>query len=193
MHHIRSTRLPILVAGSQLPALLAECYRVLKPGGILELRLIDATPERRSMGPLLASWLEDRLLLSLEADFKCTRPATLVPRWAREAGFVPLPLKPSEHAETGHEKSLGSFDSMTKCLRLPAVASNPQSGQRDIVGQVGVLVSRALWKDAWGSYVCDSYDEHWWWESAEIVDECREYNTTFDVATMIVMKTVSMT
>ena len=190
MHHVRSTRLPTLIAGTQLPALLSECHRVLKPGGVLELRLMDATPDRRSMGPLLANWLEDRLLLRLEADFKCTRPIALVPRWVREAGFVPVPMYSSKDMD-GHDLSARGQDyGITKRLRLPAVASTPSTDQREVVGQVGVLVSRALWRDAWGSYVCDHHDETWWWESPDVVDECRAYDTTFDVGTLIVMKAV---
>lgn len=188
MHHIRSTRLPTLLPGSQLPALLAECYRVLKPGGVLELRLMDATPERRSMGPLLATWLEDRLLLSLESEFKCTRPVMLVPRWARDAGFIPMPVDGSGSDDAAIAEAQKGNQGMAKCLRLPAVASNPHTTQRDIVGQVGVLVTRALWKDTWGSYVCSDYEDGYWWQNHEIVEECREYNTTWDVGTMFVMK-----
>jgi hypothetical protein len=188
MHHIRSTRLASLLSGSQLPALLAECYRVLKPGGVLELRLMDATPERRSMGPLLANWLEDRLLLSLEAEFKCTRPVMLVPRWLRETGFISL----SSSSIAGHATALvddrKAGQGIMKCLRLPAVATNPHTSHRDIVGQVGVLVTRALWIDAWGPYVYEDGKEPWWWDNPEIVEECREYNTSWDVSMMYVMK-----
>jgi hypothetical protein len=191
MHHIRSARLPTLLPASQLPALLAECYRVLKPGGVLELRLMDATPERRSTGPLLANWLEERLLLGLEQDFKCQRPVILVPKWARDAGFVPLVLKDdADKGNTSGEQQNGNLG-LARCLRLPAAASDSSHNHRDVVGQVGVLVSRALWKDAWGANVSDDYNEHWWWENPEIVDECREWNTTWDVGTLFVTKEVT--
>jgi hypothetical protein len=143
---------------------------------------MDATPERRSMGPLLATWLEDRLLISLEAEFKCTRPIMLVPRWARDAGFVPLPLGDSAVEVSAIATAQNVTQGMAKCLRLPAIASNPHTSHRDVVGQVGVLVSRALWKDAWGSQVSEPSDENerfWWWENPEIVEECREYTTTW--------------
>jgi hypothetical protein len=151
---------------------------------------MDAIPERRSMGPLLAAWLEDRLLLSLESEFKCTRPVTLVPCWAREAGFLALPSKeaddshPSNHVSEAHNK----YQLMARCLRLPAVAPNPRSGHGDIISQVGHLTSQAFWTDIWGPNVCSEYNDQWWWENAEIVEECQEYNTAWDVATMFVMK-----
>ena len=154
----------------------------MKPGGVLELRLMDATPERRSMGPLLATWLEDRLLISLEAEFKCTRPVMLVPRWTRDAGFVPLPVEAFTDEPSVSPAAHNAYEGMAKCLRLPAIASNPQTSHRDIVGQVGVLVSRALWKDAWGSQVSEPLGENekfWWWENPEIVEECREYSTSW--------------
>jgi hypothetical protein len=149
---------------------------------------MDATPERRSMGPLLASWLEDRLLLGLEAEFRCTRPIMLVPRWARDAGFVPLSADITRSADMNDSVVVSGQEGTMKCLRLPAVATAPHSTQRDISGQVGVLVSRALWKDAWGPYICDDYEQHWWWESSGIVQECREYATTWDVGIMVMMK-----
>jgi hypothetical protein len=140
------------------------------------------------MGPLLANWLEERLLLGLEQEFKCQRPVMLVPRWARDVGFIPLPIKvDAEKDDISGDKQKGNMG-LARCLRLPAAASDSLSGHRDVMGQVGVLVSRALWKDAWGAYVSDDYNEHWWWENPEIVEECREWNTTWDLGTMFVTK-----
>jgi hypothetical protein len=189
MHHIRSARVASLLPATQLPSLLSECFRVLKPGGILELRLMDATPERGSMGPRLATWLEERLLLGLEREFRCQRPLMLIPRWAQEAGFSPLPFRneadaPGMRAQKPNFGKLG----LARCLRLPAAAIERESGNRDVVAQVGVLVGRALWKDAWGSFVQGDYEEDWWWDNPEVVDECREWKTVWDVATLYVVK-----
>jgi hypothetical protein len=189
MHHIRSARLASLLPATQLPSLLSECFRVLKPGGILELRLMDATPERGSMGPRLATWLEERLLLGLEREFRCQRPLTLIPRWAQEAGFTPLPFKSESESQGTHTQRYNfSKLGLTRCLRLPATAVERESGSRDIVAQVGVLVGRALWKDAWGTFVHDDYEEHWWWDNPDVVDECREWKTVWDVGTLYVVK-----
>jgi hypothetical protein len=189
MHHIRSARLASLLPATQLPQLLAECYRVLKPGGVLELRLMDATPERGSMGPRLATWLEERLLLGLEREFRCQRPVMLLPRWAQEAGFKPLPFRNEVDAQ-GLRMQRYSFGKLglARCLRLPAATVERESAKRDVVAQVGVLVSRALWKDAWGIFVHADREENWWWDNPEVLDECREWKTVWDVGTLYVIK-----
>jgi hypothetical protein len=189
MHHVRSSRIASLLPATQLPALLAECYRVLKPGGVLELRLMDAIPERSSMGPRLATWLEERLLLDLEREFRCQRPMMMIPRWAAEVGFLPLPFRNELDAQ-GLRKprdSLGKIG-MARCLRLPAAAQERDQGNRDAVAQVGVLVGRALWKDTWGAHVHEEYDENWWWDNPDVVEECREWKTVWDVGTLYVVK-----
>lgn len=125
----------------------------------------------------------ERLLLGLEQDFKCQRPLMLVPRWARNAGFVPLPTS----GEWMQRQSMGQLG-MTRSLRLPAAAMESYNGHSDVVAQVGVLVNRALWKHAWGTFVSDDCNEHWWWDSPDIVEECKEWKTCWDVGTMFVVK-----
>ncbi|KAE9962383.1 hypothetical protein EG328_000522 [Venturia inaequalis] len=189
MHHVRSSRIASLLPASQLPQLLSECHRVLKPGGVLELRLMDAIPERGSMGPRLATWLEERLLLGLEREFRCQRPIMMVPRWAAEAGFQPLPFR-NEFEAQDRTSPRSSLDKMgvARSLRLPAATPEREQGSRDVVAQVGVLVGRALWKDAWGSFVHEDDEENWWWDNPDVIDECREWKTVWDVGTLYVVK-----
>jgi hypothetical protein len=113
----------------------------------------------------------------------------LVPRWAQEAGFKPLPFRNEVDAQGLRQQrmSLGKLG-LARCLRLPAAATERESGARDIVAQVGVLVGRALWKDAWGSLVLEDYEENWWWDNPEVVEECREWKTVWDVGTLYVVK-----
>lgn len=171
MHHVRSARLPALLPANHIKSLIEECYRVLKPGGILELRLIDPLPERGTTGPLLLSWLEDRLLIGLEAGFRCTRPMAMVPQWVASAGFVPLPFR-NEGAAHGRLKSppsstlgsqlrnknrqsLGRLG-LARCLRLPAATEHNQdansvvlSSSRSVVTTISApLVSRPALRTA---------------------------------------------
>ncbi|KAF1809922.1 hypothetical protein P152DRAFT_476055 [Eremomyces bilateralis CBS 781.70] len=87
IHHIRSSALPALLPSSQLPSLLADIHRVLLPNGSLELRIVDPMPVRGTAGPKLRSWLEERLAMGLESNFRCQRPAQLVPGWVTQAGL----------------------------------------------------------------------------------------------------------
>lgn len=150
---------------------------------------MDATPERGSMGPRLATWLEERLLLGLEREFRCQRPVMMVPRWAAEAGFQPVPLKNEVDAQNGMSpRSIPDKMGVARSLRLPAATQEREQGSQDVVAQVGVLVGRALWKDAWGPFVHEDYEEHWWWDNPDVVEECREWKTVWDVGTLYVMK-----
>jgi hypothetical protein len=113
----------------------------------------------------------------------------LIPRWAQEAGFTPLPFRneadpQGTHLQTSNSGKLG----LARCLRLPAAAADRETGNRDVVAQVGVLVGRALWKDAWGTFVHGDYEENWWWDNPDVVDECREWKTVWDVGTLYMVK-----
>lgn len=187
MHHIRSSRLASLVPSSELPRLLSECHRVLKPGGVLELRLIDAAPPRQCLGPELAAWLDERLLLGLEAGFRCSRPLALIPQWVKQAGFAPLPSMIHDFEPPNSLKRSG----LVRCLRLPAATpATPALEKRaKVVTGVGVLLARALWKDIWGPYVIDAEEgEKWWWDADCLLGECEEWGTVWEVGTLVVVK-----
>ena len=186
MHHIRSSRLATLIPSSQIPQLLAECHRVLKPGGVLELRVMDAAPQRQCLGPNLAAWLEERLLVGLEAKFRCSRPLALVPQWAKQAGFVPMASTVHEFERPDSLKRSG----VVRCLRLPAAMGRaPLVERTGVLVELGLLLSRTLWKDTWGSYVADVEGEsRWWWDSDMILSECADWGTVFEVATLVVVK-----
>ena len=186
IHYIRSSRLSTLVQSSQIPQLLAECHRVLMPGGVLELRFMDAAPPRHCMGPNLAAWLEERLLLKLEADFRCSRPLALIPEWAKQAGFVPMASAVQESEPPESLKRNG----FVRCLRLPAAkARAPMADRTRVLVELGLLLGRTLWKDTWGSYIADvEGEEQWWWDSDMILSECEDWGTVFEVATLVVVK-----
>jgi SAM-dependent methyltransferase len=86
--HIRANALASAFATPQLKQILQECYRVLVPGGQLELRLMDPVPDAKGTGPLLRECLERRLLLNLEKSFRCLRPMLLILIWVREVSFT---------------------------------------------------------------------------------------------------------
>ncbi|KAJ9637750.1 hypothetical protein H2199_007241 [Coniosporium tulheliwenetii] len=168
--HIRTTSLPTLVPSSSIPLLLKECHRVLAPGGILELRLIDPAPKRATTGPILREWLEERLMPEIESSFCCTRPNLLVPKFVKEAGFSLL-VPP------------GQWNNLTQVLKFPAA---PGEGEGDVDAELAALVGRALWKDVWGPFV--EGDGGWWWEREDVVRECREFGTVWECGSLFAFK-----
>jgi hypothetical protein len=163
--------LPTLLPGSRIPAFLAESFRLLRPDGQFEARLINALPERSSMGPKLAAWLEDNLMIQLESEFRCSRPCDLVPAWAKISGFT---------------MADGSRPILKRELTLQAAAESTS----DIPTRVGSAVLREIWKDTWGSCLTENNEgkSHYWWDQEDILQECMEKQTTWKVASLMVIK-----
>lgn len=166
--HIRASTLPSLLPSSELPKLLRECYRLLAPGGMLELRIMDAAPVRNTAGPKMRAWIEDRLLLNLERQFRCSKPCMLVPAWVHDAGF-----------ELTYPAS-GSI------MRLPCAAL-PDSA--DVEEELQTRVGQFMWKSMWGDFVDDELSEvRWWWEDEEVMQECLERKTMFECGAIFAHK-----
>lgn len=162
--HIRAPTLISLVPSAKLPEIFSECYKLLAPGGLLELRIIDAAPMRNVAGPLMRMWIEDRLSTNLERLFRCSKPCLLVPGWLEDAGF--------------DLTSIGA----DRTVRLPCVLDPTSS---DTEQELSNLVCQNLWKDVWGAFVDDIPDEpKWFWEDEDIVKECLQRRTVFECKTI---------
>jgi hypothetical protein len=162
--HIRASTLPSLVPSSKMPELFGECYKLLAPGGVLEIRIMDAAPLRRTAGPLLRTWIDDRLSVNLERLFRCSKPCSLVPGWLEDAGFV--------IANPGGDSTVA----------LPCAFD---SSLNDVDKELSVVVGRALWRDIWGSFIGEAPGElKWWWDGEDILHECLERQTVFECRTI---------
>lgn len=166
--HIRASTLPSLVPSATLPELFSECHKLLAPGGFLEIRIMDAAPVRKTTGPLMRMWIEDRLSVNLERDFRCSKPCSLVPSWLTAAGFEMLVQEDDQ--------------SMTLPCAIDPNATN-------VNDELSMIIGRAFWKDIWGSFVDDAQDEpKWWWEDEEIVQECVKRQTLLECRTIFAYK-----
>jgi hypothetical protein len=158
--HIRASTLPSLVPSSKMPALFAECYTLLAPGGLLEIRIMDAVPVRKTAGPLLRSWIDDRLSVNLERLFHCSKPCSLFPSWLTDAGF-----------------EIADVDG-NSAITLPCAS---EGSPNDVEKELSTVVGRALWRDIWGSFVDEAPGEpRWWWDDEDIIHECLERHTVFE-------------
>jgi hypothetical protein len=172
IHCIKSTRFAALLPIPQLLPLLSDCFRVLKPGGKLELRIVDAIPDRGTTGPRLAGWLKDHFLINLDRKFRCHQPCHVVPQWAAQAGFT-MP----------HQEGV----ELVRRLALPAAISPSRKDEASIMACIAL---RELWKDCWGKYVDIKGlgTISWWWHDRTIVEECVEWNTRWDMGWLHVIK-----
>lgn len=156
-----------MVPSAKLPELFRECYKLLAPGGLLEIRIMDAAPVRRTAGPMMRMWIEDRLSVNLEKLFRCSKPCSLVSGWLAEAGF-----------ELSEENDQG--------LTLPCAFERSSD---DVEKELSTMIGQALWKDIWGPFVEDLPDEpKWWWEEEIIVQECLKRKTVLECRSLYAYK-----
>jgi hypothetical protein len=137
------------------------------------MRIVDAIPDRGTTGPKLATWLDEHLLANLDKEFRCYRPCHVLPQWTMQAGFSMI--------------DQGAID-FVRYLRLPAAVAQDSD---DLAAKIACTVLRELWRDGWGEYVgiLDGSDSrYWWWDDAEILEECLEWKTGWDVGWLVVMK-----
>ncbi|RMZ69042.1 hypothetical protein GMOD_00002948 [Pyrenophora seminiperda CCB06] len=166
--HIRASTLPSLMPSAKLPEMFSECHKLLAPGGFLEIRIMDAAPVRHTTGPRMRMWIEDRLAINLERDFRCSKPCLLVPGWLADAGFEVVDQNDDQKTT------------------LPcAFDPNPAT----IDQELSTIIGRAFWKDIWGCFVDDVPGEpKWWWEDEEIVEECVRRQTLLECKTIFAYK-----
>jgi hypothetical protein len=121
---------------------------------MLEMRVVDPTPV--DMGPNTARWVESELLVGLESDFKCTRPAVMVPVWAREAGLELM------------EGDGFGFHEFRACVGEGATAEERLSVE------VGRMLARCQFPSV----------KTWFWEIETCRAECLDRATRFRVTTV---------
>ena len=187
MDSISSRSLQLLLRSSQWPAFLQECTRVLRPGGALEVSILDPIP--RNCGTLLREWTTKNVLLGLEKRYLLTHPTTMV---------IPLWLK--DIAELEHLSSVKfTFAAATdwplfsSSPATPTAASDQQDNDR-LRTAVGRHFYRSLYKkllakarqgqgevsprERQGITACS-----WWWQESSIVNECIELGAAFEMIT----------
>lgn len=162
---VSTKSLPSILRMSDWAPLLKECNRVLKPGGWVELQIID--PVLTKQGDLLRDWLESRILREMMEDNYAIKPSDDV------LGFL---------QETG-------FDSVKRSrIALPA-SFNPKlknvargQGPDPDAARVMVLVGRHFYEELYRGFnpiINGPGGDHLWWQNKSIRHECEALNTCF--------------
>ena len=166
--HIRASTLPSLVPSSKLPELFRECYKLLAPGGLLEIRIMDAAPIRNTTGPLMRTWIEDRLSINLERLFRCSKPCSLIPAWLKDVGFELINTQINQN------------------VTLPCAFDTTSA---DIDQELSATIARGLWRDIWGSFVDNvAHEPRWWWEDEHIMHDCLQRRTVLECRAIFARK-----
>ncbi|KAG9230501.1 hypothetical protein BJ875DRAFT_384971 [Amylocarpus encephaloides] len=204
---IHAFSLPTLFPASSIPQVLTECHRLLAPSPLsaaspmpplqpftirdrhstLHLTIIDPSPIAATAGPLLRAWLDKHLILNLEKQFRCIHPSRLFPMWLTDAGLraegsmiITVPFLASMNTQEAENLLLGH-----------GPAKGGAVDRNDIVKQeLKSVVGRMLWKETWGPFV---QARRWWWEDANIVEECERMRTCWEYSVLDAVKGMSDT
>lgn len=150
----------------------ARIARCLKPGGTLQLTLVDPLPLPGTLGPHMRSWLQNNLITNLEKNQRCSNPRKAFPPWLADAGL----------------RGQGSSLTTTKFYAIPTCVVNSrkclleESGlpigkachEKLVKAEIRSHIGRLLWAEVWGPFVTAS---KWWWEDPVCVEECVELKT----------------
>jgi hypothetical protein len=191
---VSSRAISVLLQSSQWPSFALECARVLRPGAIFEVTVVDPLP--RNCGPLLGRWTAEKIILGLERRFLVTHPAMIIPVWLDDVAEF-------EHrdSQTLSFPAVGEGDMLDRRLSdwagtaCPTDSSASQS-DRDLRG-LSVAVGRYFYQAFYRTLVprqpsqsgktthesmrCRRWS--WWWADPAIVRECQDYGTVFEMVT----------
>lgn len=174
--------LPIasILPSSDLPRLLQNIFRVLAPGGFLNMVIVDPMPNLASAGPALRKWLDENLIFNLEQQFRCTNPSRNFPHWLLEAGLRAKgsvittarfqAVVDQDHAGDGSGGSSSNSGSASEVATMK---------------ELRTVVGRMLWREIWGPFVGA---DKWWWEVPKIVDECAGRDTYWEYSVIAACK-----
>ena len=188
---ITSVRLPMLLPSSSIPTMLSECHRILSSSGVLQLTIMDPTPVSSTLGPKLRTWMEDHLLLKLETQFRCLKPAKLMPIWLESAGFNISPggsergvtVKITENMQSVPMRTGFSFRAIGR--GEGGYKLNTKDKDNEMSDMLASTVGRMLWKEIYGPFVTG---RSWWWEDEAIVEEAYALGTKWDVVIVDAVK-----
>ncbi|KAJ9604297.1 hypothetical protein H2200_011131 [Cladophialophora chaetospira] len=193
---------PGLLRSSQWPAFVQECARVLRPGGVFEVSIIDPMP--RNCGPLLRQWTAEKVILGLERRFLVTHPAMIIPLWLEdiaefghcESHKFSFPAvfekaherSPTRDAERCFRESADQRDREIQSLRNAVGRYFYEA----LYGELLQVPSRHMRSGSPGmNAVEEDLSNRWWWTDPAIVRECHEYGPVFEMITFRCMKLMS--
>lgn len=176
--------LPIasILPSSDLPRLLQNIFRVLAPGGFLNMVIVDPLPSLGSAGPALRKWLDENLIFNLEQQFRCTNPSRNFPVWLLEAG---LRAKGSVITTARFQAIIPPDHSGDSSSNSSSGSSVGNDSEPATMRELRTVVGRMLWREIWGPFVGA---DKWWWEVPKIVEECVARDTCWEYSVIAVCK-----
>ncbi|KAF3937950.1 hypothetical protein ABW19_dt0202420 [Dactylella cylindrospora] len=162
---ISTKSFPSILRNSDWVPILKECNRVLRPGGWIELQIID--PVLTKQGELLREWLDARIVREMLEDNYAIKPSDDVLNYLQETGF--------DNVKRSRIALPASFNPKSKNI------ARGQGPDPD-AARVMVLVGRHFYEELYRGFnpiVNGHGGDFMWWQSKSIKHECEALNTCF--------------
>lgn len=166
-----SMSLPSLCDVGQIEAVVSKISRSLKARGVLNLILIDPTPNVGALGERLRTWLLENLLLNLERNSRCLYPSILLPHLLGAASLRGPGSTLVKARFYANPQNIGRHG------EKETSADKEVRRDEEIRAELRSTVGCMLWREVWGGFVTS---DTWWWDDAACMQECLERGTFWE-------------
>ncbi|KAG5977046.1 hypothetical protein E4U55_007089 [Claviceps digitariae] len=168
---VHSMLLPALCKASEVLTVLNSINKCLKPGGSLNLTIIDSIPHVDAFGEKMRAWFMKNIILNLQHQSRELNPSLALPDLLAKASLrgpgsilttTQFYANPQNIGRHGAE-----HDGSSKSARE----------DKEVRAELRSMAGRMLWKEVWGQFVTS---DTWWWEDDECMQECLELGTFWE-------------
>ncbi|KAK2592921.1 hypothetical protein QQS21_009366 [Conoideocrella luteorostrata] len=168
---VYSMVLPSFCREPELPVVLHNINKSLKPGGVFNLLVIDPIPNIEALGEKMRAWLLKHLLRNLQRQSRCLNPSGSLPTFLGQASL----------RGPGSTLTTTQFFANPQSVRCykgdDEITAKEAGGDKEIRAELRSHAGRMLWREVYGEFVTA---DDWWWNDAACMQECIDLGTFWE-------------
>ncbi|KAG5968203.1 hypothetical protein E4U57_007150 [Claviceps arundinis] len=168
---VHSMLLPALCKASEMPGVLHNIHKCLKPGGSLNLIVIDSIPHVDAFGAKMRAWFMENLVLNIRQQSRSINPSLILPDLLSKASLRATGSVLTTTQFYANPQNIGRHGA-----ELDGTARSVNE-DKELRAELRSIAGRILWKEVWGQFVTS---DTWWWEEADCMQECLELGTFWE-------------
>ncbi|KAG5939461.1 hypothetical protein E4U59_003078 [Claviceps monticola] len=168
---VHSMLLPALCKASEMPGVLHNIHKCLKPGGSLNLIVIDSIPHVDAFGAKMRAWFMKNLVLNIRQQSRSINPSLVLPDLLSKTSLRATGSILTTTQFYANPQNIGRHE-----VELDGTAKSVNE-DKELRAELRSIAGRVLWKEVWGQFVTS---DTWWWEEADCMQECLELGTFWE-------------